>query len=291
MSYLKSLLLILSIYALANNVIHCQNYKKFSYFPLSVGNKWFFSQGNDGVIKKQLEIQKDTILSDGYSYSKFNLQSIYFDYSSSLYEQEYFYLRKVNNTIVEYPNRIILDYDMNIGDTVYVFFRAHYPSVLNRVATSNLFGRNLSTYAFLVSSYNYYSFTDSIGFNTLMGSTFQNWMPENLLGCVVDGKVFGNVITGIEKHNEVFVDYKLYQNYPNPFNPVTKIKYSIPKGSQVIIKVYDVLGKEVSTLVNQFRNTGVYEVEFNASNIPSGVYFYKMISDNIVNAKKLLLLK
>ena len=291
MSISKILLLMLSIYAITNNVLQCQNYNKFSYFPLSVGNKWFFSQGNDGVIRKQLEIQKDTILSDGYSYSKFDLQSINIDPSSSLYEQEYFYLRRVNNTIVEYPNRIILDFDMNIGDTVYSFFRAHYPSVLNRIATDNVFGRNLSTYTFIVSSYNYYCFTDSIGFNQLMGSTFHDWMPEKLLGCEVDGKVYGHVITGIENHNEIFVDYEVYQNYPNPFNPVTKIKYSIPKASQVIIKVYDVLGKEVSTLVNQFRNAGEYEVEFNAINIPSGVYIYKMVSGNVVKAKKLLFLK
>ena len=69
----------------------------------------------------------------------------------------------------------------------------------------------------------------------------------------------------------------LYQNYPNPFNPNTKITYSIPATQYTILKVYDILGKEVKTLVNEIKPAGTYSIVFNGSNLPSGVYFYRLV--------------
>jgi len=86
-------------------------------------------------------------------------------------------------------------------------------------------------------------------------------------------------------------EYSLSQNYPNPFNPSTKIKYSIPQSSQVIIKVFDVLGNEVKTLVNEEKQVGSYEVEFNAPSLPSGVYFYRLQVNEFTQAQKMILLK
>ena len=92
---------------------------------------------------------------------------------------------------------------------------------------------------------------------------------------------------GIEGLNE----YKLSQNYPNPFNPVTTIKYQFPERGFVTLKVYDVLGNEVATLVNEEKPAGGYEVEWNASDLPSGIYFYRMRAGNFIDTKKLILLK
>lgn len=85
--------------------------------------------------------------------------------------------------------------------------------------------------------------------------------------------------------------FKLYQNYPNPFNPTTKIKFEIPERSFVTIKVYDVLGNEVETLVNEEKLIGEYEVEFDATGLPSGFYFYQIKAANFVETKKMILLK
>ncbi len=85
--------------------------------------------------------------------------------------------------------------------------------------------------------------------------------------------------------------YTLFQNYPNPFNPTTTIKYEIPKEGLVTLKVYNILGKEVKTLVNEFENAGTYNVTFNASELTSGVYFYRITSGNFSQVKKLILLK
>ncbi|MFZ4590839.1 MAG: T9SS type A sorting domain-containing protein, partial [Ignavibacteria bacterium] len=87
--------------------------------------------------------------------------------------------------------------------------------------------------------------------------------------------------------------YALYQNYPNPFNPVTKIKFDIPniRQSVVTLKIFDVMGREVQTLVNESLQPGTYETTFDGSNLTSGVYFYQLTSGNYKETKKLLLLK
>ena len=85
--------------------------------------------------------------------------------------------------------------------------------------------------------------------------------------------------------------YKLEQNYPNPFNPTTKIEYSVAKAGKVNIAIYNILGQKVKTLVNNFKLLGRYSVNFNASNLPSGVYFYTIHADGFAQTKKMLLLK
>ncbi|MEM4325836.1 MAG: T9SS type A sorting domain-containing protein [Candidatus Pacearchaeota archaeon] len=97
------------------------------------------------------------------------------------------------------------------------------------------------------------------------------------------------------KIDEEFIElpkiFSLFQNFPNPFNPLTKIKFSIPKTSFVNIIVYDILGREITTLINEEKLPGIYEVEFNATNLPSGIYFCRMLSDKYSETKKMILLK
>jgi hypothetical protein len=118
-------------------------------------------------------------------------------------------------------------------------------------------------------------------------------------------------VTGISNNNKIIPDeFALYQNYPNPFNPSTKIKFDIPsdvkrqtsnelfplrKGGQgglyTILKVYDITGREITTLVNEALQPGSYEVTFNGSNLSSGMYFYRLRASEYTNTKKLILLK
>ena len=87
------------------------------------------------------------------------------------------------------------------------------------------------------------------------------------------------------------VEFKLEQNYPNPFNPSTKIQYSLPHSSNVVIKVFDILGNEIETLVNEEKQTGTYDITWYAENLPSGIYFYQLKADNYVETKKMILLR
>jgi hypothetical protein len=91
--------------------------------------------------------------------------------------------------------------------------------------------------------------------------------------------------------NNVPDKFELLQNYPNPFNPTTNIKYQIPNNSYVSLKVFDIIGKEITTLVNEKQSPGSYEVSFDGSNLPSGVYFYKLITGNYSETRKMVLIK
>jgi hypothetical protein len=101
-----------------------------------------------------------------------------------------------------------------------------------------------------------------------------------------------NTTNGVaEGEPQVPSQFALSQNYPNPFNPSTTIKFELPRTSQVNLTVYDILGREVSVLVNERREAGVHEVKFDGSNLASGVYLYRLQAGAFVSTKKLVLLK
>ena len=101
---------------------------------------------------------------------------------------------------------------------------------------------------------------------------------------------------GVDDESVAPTKFSLSQNYPNPFNPTTKIRYSVPSVEtrnipSMQLKVYDMLGREVANLINEIKQPGNYEVEFNGSKLPSGVYFYQLRFGNLISTKKLILLK
>jgi hypothetical protein len=101
----------------------------------------------------------------------------------------------------------------------------------------------------------------------------------------------GNII-GLQTINlQVSKNFFLKQNYPNPFNPLTKIKFDVPKASFTKLIIYDVLGREVATLLNEELKPGTYEADWDGSNYSSGVFFYKIISGDFVETKKMILMK
>ncbi|MEZ4689157.1 MAG: T9SS type A sorting domain-containing protein [Ignavibacteria bacterium] len=102
----------------------------------------------------------------------------------------------------------------------------------------------------------------------------------------------GQTSTSIsELNSQLPDDYSLSQNYPNPFNPVTTINFSIPKQGLVSLKVYDIAGKEIMTLVNEQKSAGNYKVSFDGVNLSSGAYFYRIESGDFSQVKRMILLK
>jgi hypothetical protein len=98
-------------------------------------------------------------------------------------------------------------------------------------------------------------------------------------------------LTAVQSVNAVPTGFILMQNYPNPFNPTTKIKFGLPENAFTTLKIYDMLGREVKTLVSAEMTTGFHEVEFNANDLSSGIYMYKLQSNNFTDVKKLILIK
>lgn len=279
----KQLKLILLLITLTN----LSYSQKFTYFPLSVGNKWFFSMGNDERIVTKFEVEKDTLLDDGKLYSKINSYytstpdlGIFTNFNQTIF------LKKENNVILKYPNKILLDFDMNINDSANVIENSNQKQVLSSIYFSNVFGRLLPTYHFLSTEYDYSTYSDSIGFNTLHATTYANWVPQYLLGCVIDNKVYGKVITGIKTYYENNYIFDIYKNKNN----IIKIKYSIPTSENVSIKLFDLRGKEIATIVNKIiQSENINEVEINVSEYQKGIYLCELKTDNYITTKKLLL--
>lgn len=117
-----------------------------------------------------------------------------------------------------------------------------------------------------------------------------NYSADGVIDLIADEDNPSPVVVNLEDYL-VPKTYDLAQNYPNPFNPSTTIEFSIPSDATVSLKIYDVLGKEVAVLANEYRSAGTYIVNWNASNFSSGVYFYKLNAGNFTQTKKMFLAK
>jgi hypothetical protein len=98
-------------------------------------------------------------------------------------------------------------------------------------------------------------------------------------------------LVALQGESNIPEKYSLFQNYPNPFNPITSIRFHIPEFSTVSLKIYDALGREVSSLINEQMKPGIYNIEWDGSNFASGIYFYRIETDNFVDSKKMMLIK
>jgi len=138
--------------------------------------------------------------------------------------------------------------------------------------------------------YDIYTSAENMNFefvsNELSGSPIA--LPAKSVTTLIGN--YDSLVTNIEEP-PVPQGFKLYQNYPNPFNPTTTIQYSLGKMSKVEIKIYNILGQKVQTLVKTTQNAGLYQYTFNASNFASGVYFYRLKTEHFTTVKKMLLLK
>lgn len=147
---------------------------------------------------------------------------------------------------------------------------------------------NTNNMTFMSNSNGNITTENSIIYSTTV-STFSYPILINSAGTVVTN--ICSSIGIINQENNTPKRYELSQNYPNPFNPSTNIKYQITNSNLVTLKIFDILGKEVATLVNEKQSPGTYEATWNASNYPSGVYFYKIQADDFSETRKMILLK
>jgi hypothetical protein len=126
--------------------------------------------------------------------------------------------------------------------------------------------------------------TLGIGKHAVVGEVFGYWLSDTLW-------IEVEALTDVRSTDKIPQDYLLQNNYPNPFNPSTTINYQLPKQSYITLKVFDVLGREVATLVNRVEEQGYKSVNFDASKLSSGIYYYRLQAGNYAETKKLLLLR
>jgi hypothetical protein len=269
------------------------------YFPLQIGNQWDFGYINYPPTPTtgyrysfSIKVVGDTIMSNSKTYAivldpyhnsgnhisyKRQEGSILYDYAPSGDVVEHDFTYKNGDTTARYTNG---------NDTILTIVT---------VGVAKQFGRNLKFWAFYTDAINNPGFdlwskrsiTDSLGY------TFFAGMDEDYycMGIKIDGQIYGTITNVLGEPISSPTQFQLFQNYPNPFNPTTEIDFVIPKATFATLKIYDILGREVSTLLSKELAAGHHSQEWNATNYSSGVYFYTLRSGKYVESKKLLLQK
>lgn len=280
----------------------------WSIYPLELGNIWVTRDGF-GKAYERIEIIDTGITIDDNSYFK----SKHISYQTGgIFYEGYFYHRKNNgNYIVWYDSsgayinpdvkyyKITAqpgEYWQNVigppGDGTRHYFvvdTSYYLVFGTSTKVREIFVTDSSLYE------NYTFWSEEFGLLEHYVHDFELGNYIYLRGCVINGVLYGDttfLTVGVDDIQTTPVaEYKLYQNFPNPFNPTTLISYYLRQRSYVKLKVYDSLGSEVAILVNSAKEPGNYEVNFDASNLPSGVYIYTLQVNGFTDSKKMLLLR
>lgn len=271
-------------------LLFAQNIKAQNVAPLELGNIWVYDLNSN---LSRTTVVDTSVYFDSAAYYKMfyedNYGTINF-YTYSRLKDDGFYVLfdEFDSTETPYYKKNAV-----IGDTWTIY---PYVYTIEDTFVANVFGEQTTVKFLAIDSgllliYEYW--TEKFG--KLSSSQFPNpWLMENLLGCVIDGVAYGDtsfIIISVEDDREIPNNFYLAQNYPNPFNPTTKIRFRIAELGFVSLKIYDVLGNELATLINKEMPTGEYEVEFNAENLSSGIHFYSLRAGDKLITKKMVLLR
>ena len=280
----------------SSETLYSQTDSVLAYMPLEIGNQWQYKvhqivygppSTDTTIYYSFFVVERDTIMPNGYQYQVIK---------SSDSTTRYIHLDSLTACVYEYEN------DSSRG----------FKTDSLRCSEGDWFGRDrFFEFIDITTVLNYQTWMMGISWtapdisraHTLamdIGMIYQyrydsyiwgiEWI-SNLVYAKIDGVEFGEIINSQSDNTNELAGFNLDQNYPNPFNPSTTIKYQIPELSFVTLKVYDVLGNEIAILVNEEIPTGIYEVEFIATTLPSGVYFYRLQAGSFVETKKMVLMK
>ena len=257
-----------------------------SYFPLTLNNEWNYNSN----LFPQTEKITDTMRINN---------KLYFGISINNMQPNLFFRQSENKVfvldIMDSTEATLYDFNADIGDSWELpqEFYCSYGKEITLVSKSDTVETPAGTF------YNCYHFSN----NTFCADAGISdiWLAKGA-GKVRYKEIFfagegdfvlNNYITSVDKDSKHLKDFsfRLFQNYPNPFNPATSIEYRVGSSEYVTLKVYDLLGREVAILVNEEKHPGNYEVEFDGSNLSSGVYFYQLKAGEFVETKKMIYLK
>ncbi len=291
---IKTLLLLSTVFSI-NSIAQSSNF----YFPLEVGNKWFYKQYSQAyplgepiysktiqqiwrvVERQQINLNNTTALVE--TSKRINEQNDTFETADTIL------INQNNNIITVFPNKLFLWQNSFSFDVLSC-----------RSYLSNLFSKHYTSYVF--GDFLYHVFTDSIGFSVYNGQAMKGFLETYVVGCILNGKKYGEVLENYlvnvdDKPSNIPSGFSLSQNYPNPFNPETTVNYQLPTAAFVTLKVYDLLGRVVATLVNEHKQAGNYKATLNVGHIErsremaSGIYFYRLQAGTYNQTRKLILMK
>ena len=280
-------------FAFGGTIIFLQTaFTQQTTYPLHVGDRWEF--WSDDVVEHYNHttiISKDTTLPNGHMYA-------YLIGDPNHSEQ---FQRQVGDSIFQFipglgEEKLLFNFSASPGDII-----AQYPwggdttaIMLLGIQTKSIFGRSLRQWDFLidhmkhaVDDEEYYYVTDSLGL-THIGCFC---IPLNLHGAYINGVSYGTITVAVKNQEQAPTSFLLSQNFPNPYNPTSTITFDLPKASHVTLNVYNTLGQLVATLIEEQKQPGRYDVQFDGSNLTSGFYFYRMTAGGFVDTKKMIIMK
>jgi len=268
------------------------NAQTTAVYPLHLGDRWLFADwwNQTSFIRKVIG---DTVMPNGKTYAQL------LDSSLGTYRT---FQRQSGDSILQYatsfPSQelLLFQFSRSNGDTIATYPRTYDTTyvILRAKSLTTQFGAQRWTWSFLVDyssrsidDESYYTVVDSIGIA-------RNWgfgWDDMLIGALINGVLYGWLAEANGFGGENPAQYALYQNFPNPFNPTTRIDYQLPAQSYVTLKVYDLLGQEVATVINAVQEPGHHSVQFNASDLSSGVYFYHLKTGEFSSTRKMAVVK
>jgi len=301
----KILLLIVIILATFSENLKAWDTTAAKFYPLKIGNTYIYQEDDLSFFcvflkfrsKFQVKIISDTIMPNGQKYFTFegfrsfdhwkfqridsNSMNVYAYYINSEVLIDSLFAKKDNYFL---GKRNINSVFGKVDDTLTAYQVIPKTNIYRRAKYISNNGTDVLFSYFLA---------EDFGFTYLLICSDTEGSETTLSGCVINGIVFGDTtLTDIKIINNNVVDkFYLSQNYPNPFNPNTVISYQLGVSSYAKLKVYDILGNEVVTLVGEKQNAGSYSVEFDASNYSSGIYYYKLEAGDFSEVKKMILIK
>jgi hypothetical protein len=248
-----------------------------AYYPLAVGNVW---QYTDAL--HQIRAIGDTTLPDGHSYrilldTWYNIRDFQRQQGDSIFQE----------------GALLYDFSRLPGDTI-VWNPGGYICVLLSIDTAEVLGRLLRRWTFGRAWGQFTGevdvVTDSLGLTTV--TNLEPPTQRVLTGARIDGRNYGSIMQ-VKNNSDLNLPAHmvLMQNYPNPFNPSTTISFSLPRTENITLKVYDLLGREVATLVEGRKEAGEHSVKWNAESFASGVYFCRLKAGDFVQTRKLVLVR
>jgi hypothetical protein len=276
------------------------------YVPLAVGNVYKFHYGTSsgGGYYFKIRISKDSIIgnkkyfvmSQGYFGTTYPTLVRFDTLSGNFYERS-------SNGYCQYsPYEIIYDsLKSSLHDSI-VVCNSTNKHICTDTNYWNVFGNIVKAKRFIrfeSPSCVYVEYVYAMGFGIIGVNCYgQNLSGYGLIGCYINGVLYGDTTLSVinQISSTVPEKFSLHQNFPNPFNPITKIRFALKengkgKKEETKLIIYDILGKEIQTLVNEQLSPGTYEVTLDGSNLPSGIYFYQLRSGEYLETKKLVLLK
>ena len=278
-----------------------------AYFPLAIGNSFTYLKTSTAIppitpYKIKAKITKDTIMGGKRYFYCSNFPFIGSGWVRFDTATGNLLLRTTSSGCSQYPNDLIMDsLRSKINDQISCTFSFWYTRKCTDTSSVTIFNTTIKSKYFLHDGlmYGYSRYAKNIGMTYECSGEPPPCLDfYDLKGCVVNGILYGDTsLTDVRNISvEVPEQSMLYLNYPNPFNPVTRIKFNLKEDGKrntqdVKLTVYDILGKEIKTLVNEELQEGTYEVTFDGSNLPGGVYFYRLTAGTYNETKKMLLNK